>query len=504
MFFKDLFRHMVVGILISSFLAISIIPSGCAVNPATKKRELMLVSEEREFRIGQKVDKQVREDMGVYLELPGLRSLVKEVGEKIGRNSDRSKLIYRFEIVDSPDINAFALPGGFIYINRGLLERMNSLDELASVMGHEVAHVAARHSAAQISKAQLLNIGLLGAAIATKGAVQDYGQLINIGAVLVFNKFSRDAEREADLFGTRYMVRSGYNPKASIDVMNQFKRLELKEPSTMDAWFMTHPPTKERIVNINYALDEIRSTQAEALNKEIKRNQFIQLLDGLAVGEWNGNELIKGEYYYNKEFLLKIRIPVGWQSHINAKQYVAVFQQAKKQFIAFFNIEPLRTRKTAREYFKDFDEKIRRMGLKREIAPESDRVLRHNALSGLYKGTNRSGDTISAESIVFVKGTNGFSFFGYCKKSDFGKLRPALESMIKDLYFISEKEVSEFQPPRLHIHRVKRGETWTGIAKKYYKSSSGTKKLAEYNGFDVSQTLRSGILLKIPPSLRFR
>ena len=203
MFLNRLSRNSTSNVFSLGLLVCFLILCGCAMNPAKKEREFMIVSEEKEFKIGQGVDKQVREDMGVYLELPELRSLVKEVGETIGRKSDRPDLIYRIEIIDSPDFNAFALPGGFIYVHRGLLERMNSVDDLASVLGHEIAHVAARHSAAQISKNQLMNIGLIGLSVATKGAVQDYGQLINIGAALAFNKFSRDDEREADYFGTK-------------------------------------------------------------------------------------------------------------------------------------------------------------------------------------------------------------------------------------------------------------------------------------------------------------
>ena len=227
------YRHSLLGILLVGLFFCLLALSSCAVNPASKKVEFMVVSEEQEFRIGQKVDKQVREQMGVYLELPNLRSLVKEVGGNIGRNSDRPNLIYRIEIVDLPDYNAFAIPGGFVYVHRGLVERMNSVDELASVLSHEIAHVAARHSAAQISKAQLINIGLLGVTIATEGAGQSYSPLIDIGATLAFTKFSRDDEREADHFGTRYMVRAGYNPKASIDVMNQIQRLQVREPTSL-------------------------------------------------------------------------------------------------------------------------------------------------------------------------------------------------------------------------------------------------------------------------------
>ncbi|MCD6353869.1 MAG: M48 family metalloprotease [Proteobacteria bacterium] len=463
----------------------------------------MIVSEEKEFKIGQKVDKQVREEMDVYLELPELRSLVKKVGENIGGNSDRPNLIYRIEIIDSPDFNAFAVPGGFVYVYRGLLERMNSVDDLASVLGHEIGHVAARHSAAQISKNQLMNIGLIGLSVATKGAVQNYGQFINIGAALAFNKFSRDDEREADYFGMKYMTLAGYNPKASIDVMKQIKRLETKEPTTVEGWFMTHPPTAERLMNLNHEIEEIRLEQVEALDRPLQRNQYVKLLDGLVVGEWNGNELIRGDRYYNKEFLLSLKMPAGWRARINSKDYTAVFANPKKEFIAYFDIEPLRTRTTTTDYFKDFDKQLKGFGLRKVKDVSTDRVLAHGALMSVYSGYDRSGGSIMVEGIAFVKDADGYSLIGSCKKGDFEEFRLQLESMVESLQFIPQREADQFEPPRLRIHTVKKGETWESITQKYFNSPEGKEKLAEYNGFEDFQEPPSGILIKIPPSLRF-
>ena len=190
---KILAQNFYLSILVAGLFLISCAFSGCAVNPVTGRTQLMTVSEEREFSIGQEVDKQVREEMGVYLEVPELRSLVKEVGGGISQHTARAKnLNYRFEIVDSPDFNAFALPGGFVYVHRGLLERVNSTDELASVLGHEIGHVDARHSAAQISKVELLNIGLLAANVATQGAMQPLGEFSQCrGRVSVKQVFPR-------------------------------------------------------------------------------------------------------------------------------------------------------------------------------------------------------------------------------------------------------------------------------------------------------------------------
>ncbi|MFH0811360.1 MAG: M48 family metalloprotease [Pseudomonadota bacterium] len=502
MAFTILSQKILLRILLFNLLFWFPLLSGCAVNPATKRTEFMIVSEEQEFRIGQSVDKEVREEMGVYLELPELRSLVKEVGETIGRNSDRPNLIYRIEVVDSPDFNAFVLPGGFIYVHRGLLEKINSVDELASVVGHEISHVAARHSAAQISKAQLMNIGLIGLTVATKGAIQDYGDLINLGAALAFNKFSRDDEREADYFGTKYLIRSGYNPNASFAVMKHIQTLEIREPALLETWFMTHPSTSERLVNLNQAIEEVRLSQPQTLNLPVKRNQYIALLDGLAVGEWNGNELISGERYYNKEFLLSLTIPEGWQAHINSKKYTAVFAQPKKEFYVFFDIEPLRIQKTTEEYFRDFEKRLHQLGLSKVKGLTSHRGLRHGALTGIYTGYDRNRGSITAEGIAFVGGTNGYTLVGSSRDADFKEFQPLVESMLASFQFISQPEASELKPSRLRIHEVKPGETWATITQTYFHSSEGKAKLAEYNGFEVSQGLTAGILLKIPPSLR--
>ena len=501
--YKTRGENFFINILVFGLFLISCAFSGCAVNPVTGQTQFMTVSEEREFSMGQEVDKQVRDEMGVYLEVPELRSLVKETGKGISLNAARAKtLTYRFEIVDSPDFNAFALPGGFVYANRGLLEKINSTDELASVLGHEIAHVDARHSAAQISKVEMMNIGLLAANVATQGAVGQFGDLINVGAALALNKFSRDDEREADHYGTLYMTKAGYNPKASISVMQQIQRIQQREPTTTESWFMTHPPTSERLVNLNYELGDIQHTQPTVLSRLIKRNQYVRLLDGLAVGEWNGQELIKGDYYYNKEFLLKIKMPEGWQGQITNKKYTAVFGQPKKNFYVFFNIEPLRTKKTSEEYFQGFENALAESGLKKDS--KTYWGLKHGAGMSTFKGTDGSLGAIQAEAIAFVNNVDGYSLLGISKEADFGSFRSLVESMIQTLTFISQGEASGVQPGRLRVHEVKGVETWDSIMQKYFSTSQGKEKLAEYNGLVVNKNPAPGILLKIPPTLHFQ
>ena len=490
-------------LIIYSILINPVLHSGCAVNPATQRTELMLVSEEKEFQIGQQVDKQVREEMGIYLELPGLRDKVKEVVENIGKQSHRPDLIYRAEIIDTPDFNAFAVPGGFVYVHRGLLERINSMDELASVISHEIAHVAARHSASQMTKMQLLNIGLLGAVIASKGAIQDYGSLVDIGSILAFSKFSRDDEREADYFGIRYMTGAGYNPKASISVMKEIQGLQDREPDAMEVWFMTHPPTSERLVILNNELAALSSQDPDIVKKDIRRNEFIKLLEGMVTGEWNGKELVKGERYYNKEFLLSIPLPEKWQAQINTKDYTAVFFDTKKEMFAYFDIQALRKIKPTGEYYNELAELLEKKGLKKVPGSFNPGKLSHGAISGMFYGSSSSSGPVAAQLTAFTKEDKGYYILGLGKKELIEKNLTLFQSMINGMEFISQTEASKIDPPRMRIYKVSKGDTWEKITRNFYNSARDKGKLAGYNGLDDQTQPEPGILLKIPPTLLF-
>ncbi len=483
------------------YVFILILSLSCAVNPVTKKKQLMLVSEEEEFKMGRSAAKEVEEEMGIYLELPQLRALVKKVEDNIGKHSDRPYLIYRTEIVDTPDFNAFALPGGFIFVHRGLLARINSVDELAAVLGHETTHVAARHSAAQISKEKLINFLLFGVNIATGGVVQNYGQFINLGFVLAFNKFSRDYERQADSYGIIYMTRAGYNPLAFLSVLKQIKRLEAKEPSLFEVWFMTHPPTDERIKLAKEELKELRRTCPKCFKRPIRRNEYIALLNGLAIGERTNNELVLKDRYYNKQYYFSIKIPYGWFVRLRSKYATVIFLNSKKQFFAFVDVDPLMKRISSKDYHKRNEKQMLRQGL---IKLQDLKIkIPYGAMVSIFKGFDRSRGEITAELISFVRGENGYRLVGSSRKKDFSELQKALMEMINGWEFLKPEEAMKLQPLRLKIHRVRKGETWKSITIKYYGSDIGSAKLAEFNGFDKGKEPPSGILIKIPPTLRF-
>ncbi len=245
-------------------LMIVLLATGCAVNPVTGKRDLSLVGEQWELNVGRQQYAPLRQMQGGDFTLePELVEYVQGVGQRLAAVSDR-ELPYEFNIINDSTPNAWALPGGKISINRGLLTEMQTEAELAAVLGHEIIHSAARHGAQGQSRAVLLKGAVMTGGIAAGMATDDqrYTQVAvmggMLGAQLINQRYSREAEREADAFGMRYMHRAGYNPRGAVDLQETFVRLsEGRRAGAFDALFSSHPPSRERIENNRRLLAEL-------------------------------------------------------------------------------------------------------------------------------------------------------------------------------------------------------------------------------------------------------
>jgi len=238
--------------LLLSLLLFSIFLSGCATNPVTGKKELSLVSEAKEISIGEQQYAPMRQSQGGdYVVDQALTDYVSDIGQKLAAASDR-KLPYEFKVLNSSVPNAWALPGGKIVVNRGLLTELKDEAELAAVIGHEIVHAAAKHGARTMSRGMLMQGAMLATVVASQG--KDYAQLAQmgagLGAQLITTKYGRDAERESDLYGMEYMSRVGYDPQGAVDLQKTFVRLsEGKKSDWISGLFASHPPSQERVDN---------------------------------------------------------------------------------------------------------------------------------------------------------------------------------------------------------------------------------------------------------------
>lgn len=235
---------------ISAFLLVLALAAGCAVNPVTGEREIVLIGEERQIRMGEQNYAPMQQAQGGQYDIdPELTEYVQGVGQKLAVVSDR-ELPYEFVVLNNSVPNAWALPGGKIALNRGLLTELDSEAELAAVLGHEIVHAAAGHSANQMERGMLLQGLVLGTAVATSDS--DYGRLAvlgaNVGAQLVNMKYGRDAELEADYYGMQYMSEAGYDPQGAVSLQKTFVELsEDRRTDWLTGLFSSHPPSEARV-----------------------------------------------------------------------------------------------------------------------------------------------------------------------------------------------------------------------------------------------------------------
>ena len=248
-------------------LALSLL-AGCAQNPVTGQSDFVMMSEEQEIALGRQYNEQVIKNQYHVYESKPLQDYVDRIGQKLAKYSHRPQLKYHFTVLDTPEINAFALPGGYVFITRGILAYLNSEAELAAVMGHEIGHVTARHSVRQYSAAQAANIGLTIASIFVPEINTNVGQnLANIMGGALLSGYGREQELEADRLGAQYLARADYDPQAIIRVLRVLKNQELedeklakeegREPRRYSGLFATHPDNDTRLKEVVGEADKL-------------------------------------------------------------------------------------------------------------------------------------------------------------------------------------------------------------------------------------------------------
>ena len=304
-------------------LATTSLLAACSTNPVTGRREISLVSEGQEVQMGQEAAKQVEAQLGL-VKNDALQAYVRRIGTELARQSERPQLPWRFGVIDDPTPNAFALPGGPVYITRGLMNLMDSEAELASVLGHEIGHITARHSAQQITKSQLGQIGLL-AVIIAKPELAQFGDALSTGMQLLFLKYGRDAERQADELGFKYALNDNYDVSEMDDVFLALQRVgEAEGRSGLPAWASTHPDPGERAQT---AQKRVAALPAPPAPRVVNEREYLNQIDGLVYGENPRQGFFRNGEFLHPDLRFRLRMPTGWKTQNMPQAVVAVSPQ---------------------------------------------------------------------------------------------------------------------------------------------------------------------------------
>jgi predicted Zn-dependent protease len=331
---RQVFRHHDRHLLSFCLLLITLLAGlpGCAINPVTGKQDFVLMSEAEEINLGRKYHQQVTKKMPLYAD-KRLAAYVERVGQRVARVGDRPQLRFHFTLLDSKQVNAFALPGGYIYITRGLLAYLNSEAELAAVLGHEIGHVTARHSVRQQSAATVT--GLAGIILQATTGVRGTGDLLNVLGKALLRGYGREHELEADRLGARYLARAGYDPQAMIKVIGVLKNQELfekqrareegREPRTYHGVFASHPKNDQRLQEVVGEASHLKVSG----KPRIARTDFLDYLDGLAFGDSEANGIVLKGRFLHKPLDFGLVFPDGWRIENLPDRLVALAPQQK-------------------------------------------------------------------------------------------------------------------------------------------------------------------------------
>lgn len=325
-------RHPLLALLLSASL------TGCGslvVNPVTGETERTVMDEADEVSEGAKAHEQVIREQGVY-DAPTLQAYVNEIGQRLAAQSHRANLTWTFTVLDSPEINAFALPGGYVYVTRGILAHLDSEAELAGVIGHEIGHVTARHGAQRATRQQTAGLGVLAATVlgavlesqGMRGATDMVGQASRSAAAGYIASYSREQESQADQLGAEYLARNQYDPRNMIDVISLLKNQEAltqeiaqaqgRQAPSSGSWLSSHPSNAKRLA-------DIRQTASLYQGRYVDdgRERYLKAIDGIAFGEGPQQGVTRGRHFFHEVLGIALTAPVGWRIQ-NASEAVSL------------------------------------------------------------------------------------------------------------------------------------------------------------------------------------
>ena len=431
----------------ASVILVFLLLTACATNPVTGKREFVLVSEAQEIQMGLAEVENVDRNMGLYDD-PELTAYVSDLGMRLARASERPDLPWQFQIVDTPDVNAFALPGGPIYLTRGILAHMNSEAAMVGVLGHEIGHTTSRHIVQKISQSQLAGLGI-GLGMVFLPDVRPYGDLIQGGLQVLFLKFSRDDEREADTLGIRYSLGAGYDPEEMASFFHVLHRIGERSGQKVPNWLSTHPEPLDREERILY---ELQSRGVSSENLLVKEEEFKRRLEGMVYGEDPKQGFMDGSRFKHPELKFQIDFPQGWRVQNTPMAVFSAPNDGSAALQLTGSGVPAGTRP------EDFGRSWLQRNRLEYGTGERGRVHGFPAYVAPFRAVSDRG-TVVGEAGFIIDGEVAYEVLAYTSEQAYRHYRETFLQVVASFDRLRDREALAAQPERIHIYRVPRSMT---------------------------------------------
>ena len=476
-------KYLTLGVVGCCLMVLIFWVGSCARNPVSGKQELMLLNEIDEIKLGGETDAQVAQEYGVYKDAE-LTAYLSKICQRMGKLSHRPNLSFQCKLLDVSVVNAFAVPGGYVYLTRGILASLDSEAELAGVMGHEIGHITARHSAQQYSRAQLAQLGLI---VPEVLGIPGVSALAQLGVGMLFLRFSRDNERQADDLGVEYSSKAGYD---ATQMATFFETLERMNPgsdqSGLPAWFSTHPSPEDRVGAVRKGAREWRqklSLQAPKVNRDI----YLRGLDGLVFGEDPRQGYVADHVFYHPGLLFQFPVPVGWKLNNTPSQVQMVSQE--KDAVILFSIG---AGSSPREAARTFVSKTKGDVIRSE-------ALQVNGLTSQRMVSDLRTDQglVRVLSYFLQKEKRVFVFHGLTSRHQYPKYEGIFDSPMRQFQELTDPRRIDVQPNRIRLRTTERADTLENALRFLDVSDKKLKEVVLLNGGDSKQRVPADTLLKV-------
>ncbi len=495
----SLIRHRAVTWLALVLMVLTV--TGCAVSksPITGNKRAYGYSWEQEKQLGREADPQIVAQYG-ELDDAALTAYVRAVGERVLAESHLRRettdpefrdVEFTFRVLDSPVVNAFALPGGFVYVTRGLLSHLNNEAQLAVVLGHEITHVAGRHASKRAAKAQFAQIGLIGGAILGQAV---YGgsaaeNILGVGsgaAQLLLLKYGRDDERESDQYGVEYSALAGYQAGEGAAFFTSLRRIQEEAGATIPTWQSSHPDPGQRE---QYILQSAAEWAEQVTMNRIDEEEFLREIDGIVMGENPREGFVENSMFYHPELRFQFPVPSGFGLQ-NGRSQVAMFDQNQQAIMIFtFAQDATSAQQAATEFGQQEGVQVRDSG--------SQRVNGHQSSYVVADATTEQG-VLRLRATFIEFGGSVYYFLGYTAQANFDTFDNRFRETMQGFDDLTDRSKLNVEPSRLRLVRASRTATFRELVPSNLPEQFSATDLAIINQVELDDTIQRGRTLKMP------
>jgi predicted Zn-dependent protease len=473
-----------------------VVSAACATNPVSGKKQVSLLSEAEELAIGQQQDAEIRREMGVYDD-QNLQRYVNDIGQELARNSHRPNLPWSFTIVDSPAINAFALPGGYVYLTRGILAYLDDESELAGVLGHEIGHVTARHAAQAYTRQAEANLGLTILSIFVPGT-QPFTDLGATGLGVLFLRNGREAELEADRLGVEYGSGAGYDPTGVPRFLATLARVSALSERGMPNWLSTHPDPGLRVTRA----EPIAGKFVSADTKKVNHDQYLERINGLVFGDSPKDGVVRGNEFLHPLLRIGVKFPDGWEL-TNTPAAVMAQEPGTQHFMVLQQVEqtPLtqgyRAQQQPTRSIADAAIAAMKKSGYTNVDGTMQRINGNDAYVGVYRGNAKDVGKVMMRAAHVAVGRELYVVAGFVPETEFSVVDRDIQASVQTFRQLSMQEASNVRPNRIDFYVVRQGDSWQSISARQSKGFVNAATLAIMNDREVSAQPKPGDRVKI-------